>query len=119
MDDFETIESSTAHERALAGNARREAELIAEAAADPHRGLSVSAKQVEPRQFPDIEGYRLVRVLGRGGMGTVYLAVQANLGRTVALKVLNVVVAGGNPSAVSRFRREGWSQWNTDRPGST
>ncbi len=100
------ISKTTAHERALARAARREVELIAEAAADPQGGLSTSAKQVEPRQFPDIEGYRLLKVLGRGGMGTVYLAVQANLGRTVALKVLNVVVAGGNPSAVSRFRRE-------------
>ncbi len=56
--------------------------------------------------FPRIEGYRILGVLGQGGMGIVYRAVQTNLNRTVALKVLPAIMGAGNPNAVARFRRE-------------
>ncbi|MGL6094546.1 MAG: serine/threonine-protein kinase, partial [Fimbriiglobus sp.] len=55
---------------------------------------------------PTIPGYTLTRVIGRGGMGLVYEAVQQSLGRTVAVKVL----ADGPfapPDLRERFRREG------------
>jgi hypothetical protein len=38
--------------------------------------------------MPRIAGYRLTRVIGHGGMSTVYLAEQASLDREVAIKVM-------------------------------
>lgn len=49
--------------------------------------------------------FRLVRELGRGGMGIVYEAWQRSLDRRVAVKVLAPALVA-NPSAVARFRRE-------------
>jgi serine/threonine-protein kinase len=48
--------------------------------------------------------YRLVRQLGRGGMGSVYLARDLALEREVAIKV--VKSDSGAPDAFERFRRE-------------
>lgn len=53
-----------------------------------------------------IGAYKRVRLLGRGGMGTVYLAERADdqFSKQVAIKVLDGVFAG--PHHISRFRTE-------------
>jgi serine/threonine-protein kinase len=49
--------------------------------------------------------YRVVNVLGRGGMGTVYTALQRPVDRKVALKIIHRELAG-NPEIVARFLEE-------------
>ncbi len=51
------------------------------------------------------ERYAIVRLLGRGGMGAVYEALQRPIGRRVALKVLNPMYSD-DPGAVQRFLAE-------------
>jgi hypothetical protein len=62
-----------------------------------------------------VEGYRVVRMIGRGGMGIVYEAVQTSLKRPVALKVLRPELAQ-DPGFVERFRREGRLQASIEHP---
>ena len=50
-------------------------------------------------------GYRIERMLGKGGMGQVWLAVQENLSRPVALKVLAPKLAA-DADFVRRFQSE-------------
>ena len=52
-----------------------------------------------------VGAYEVVSLLGKGGMGEVYLAHDTALGRNVALKILPEAVAL-NPDRVARFKRE-------------
>ena len=60
-----------------------------------------------PKLEPDstFAGYRIVALIARGGMGVVYKAVEIDLDRTVALKII-APEHTQNPTAVERFKRE-------------
>src|SRR5437763_7727122 len=60
--------------------------------------------KAKPADF--ISGYRLEKLVGKGGMGEVHQAVQLSLGRTVAVKLLSAELATDD-SFVARFEKEG------------
>jgi serine/threonine protein kinase len=50
--------------------------------------LRIAVNAVVPQVGDSLAGYRIELLLGRGGMGAVYLAIHTRLNRKVALKVL-------------------------------
>jgi tRNA A-37 threonylcarbamoyl transferase component Bud32 len=64
--------------------------------------LSLEALPAELREHPR---YRVVRLIGHGGMGAVYEAEHLVMGRRVALKVIHPRFIA-SPDAVERFQRE-------------
>jgi serine/threonine protein kinase len=66
------------------------------------------AAQASPRSdlpFARLGEYRIIRELGRGGMGIVYEAFQESLNRSVAIKVLPWLT-NADETALKRFNRE-------------
>jgi serine/threonine protein kinase len=70
---------------------------------------SRAGRSVEPLEVSELRlpGFRIIRPVGRGGMGAVYEAMQIKPERRVALKIIRVSVA---PTLIDpllqRFRRE-------------
>jgi serine/threonine protein kinase/Flp pilus assembly protein TadD len=74
--------------------------------AAPLRNAVATAALPEHSRLPDSLGdFRIVREIGRGGMGIVYEAEQLSLGRRVALKVLPFA-ATMDPRQLQRFHNE-------------
>ena len=69
----------------------------------------------DSRLGTDLGPYRIEAVIGRGGMGVVYLAEQARLGRKVALKIVSPEF-GEDPKARARFLRESQMAAAIDHP---
>jgi eukaryotic-like serine/threonine-protein kinase len=63
----------------------------------------------------ELFGYAITEVLGKGGMGTVYLAQQLSLNRQVALKVLSAQ-RSHNPEQVETFLNEARSAGRLNHP---
>ena len=88
-------------------------------ATNPDEWLTVSSPETlqgGPTSNHGPRSYQIIRELGRGGMGVVYLAEQPNLNRRVAIKS----ILGGNSrtgDAISRFHREARAAAMLNHPG--
>jgi serine/threonine protein kinase/tetratricopeptide (TPR) repeat protein len=85
-------------------------EFIHAAASQLHRSAAASppGPSAGPTDHPapaNLGDYRILREIGRGGMGIVYEAEQLSLGRRVALKVLPFA-ATLDPKQLQRFKNE-------------
>ena len=97
----------------LAAHART-AQFLAET------GMGATGNPVSPtarHRLDTIVGqYRVVAILGEGGMGVVYQAEDLRLGRRVALKAISSAVAG-DPVRRDRLRREARTAAALTHPG--
>ncbi|HNN93454.1 MAG TPA: serine/threonine-protein kinase [Pseudomonadota bacterium] len=98
----------------LAGNSLDEGPAAAlEQTLDGVEFSKVSAQHViDPFPVKDWDRYELIKLLGRGGMGAVYLARDRRLGRPVALKFLR----NDDPHLTARFVQEARAQSRLSHP---
>jgi eukaryotic-like serine/threonine-protein kinase len=93
---------------AAAGHEKTDSSGQASSGAKP----GASTKQRKTTQLGD---FKLLKKLGQGGMGEVYLALQCSLDRKVALKILSKELAK-KPGLIDRFTREARAMAKLDHP---
>ena len=71
----------------------------------PEESAHILADPGQPGQIGQLGGYRILEVLGIGGMGIVYRAEDPKLKRPIALKVMKASIAASR-TAKERFVRE-------------
>jgi putative intracellular protease/amidase len=83
------------------------ASLLRDADTSRHQAwvVDMAANVKVPPELADHPRYRIVKLLGAGGMGVVYQAEHRLMDRLVALKVISPALVS-NPNAVQRFRQE-------------
>jgi serine/threonine protein kinase/WD40 repeat protein len=74
-------------------------------AVGPGTGPVVAKAEMGGAVLPTLGDFRIIREIGRGGMGVVYEAEQESLGRHVALKVF-APWTRAEPKLIERFQRE-------------
>lgn len=72
---------------------------------DTFRSVGISQAEIDSGVLIDAR-YRVQKVIGRGGFGTVYAAQDERTGQELAIKVLSKAFAGDNDSIVRRFVQE-------------
>src|SRR5260370_313612 len=71
----------------------------------PAEGVNESRRADLPEELRQHSRYRVLGILGRGGMGTVYKAEHRLLERPVVLKIIRPDLVA-NEQVVQRFQRE-------------
>ncbi|HTK74504.1 MAG TPA: protein kinase [Gemmataceae bacterium] len=98
---------------------RERADRTPLAAATPEQATPDELPEIDPAALPpelrDHPRYRVVRALGRGGMGVVYQAEHRVMRRPVAIKVIHPALLD-HPTAGERFDREVRAAARIDHP---
>ncbi|KKL18613.1 hypothetical protein LCGC14_2473780 [marine sediment metagenome] len=86
-----------------------------EKSAAPQEKRPKQSDEQIPQELREQSKYRIVRLLGRGGMGAVYEAFHERMDRRVAIKIINPSLVD-HPQALARFDQEVKTAAKLDHP---